>query len=79
MILLSGRFTRFVILANLLAWPVAYMIIRKYMQMYVYKISLPVWIFLLTALGVYLVALLTIGLQSYKAGITNPGDTLRHE
>ncbi len=79
MMLLSGRFTRYVILANLLAWPVAYMIIRKYMQMYAYRISFPVWIFLLTALGVYLVALLTIGFQSYRAGNTNPGDSLRHE
>ena len=49
------------------------------MQMYAYKVSLPVWAFLATALGVYLVAVLTIGLQSYKAGSTNPVDTLRHE
>jgi len=77
--LLSGSFTRYVILANLLAWPVAYIILKKYMQMYAYKVSLPVWAFLATALGVYLVAILTIGLQSYKAGTTNPVDTLRHE
>jgi putative ABC transport system permease protein len=77
--LLTGRFTRYVILANLLAWPLAYLIIRKYMQMYAYRINLPVWIFFVASLGVYLVALLTIGLQSYKAGNTNPGDTLRYE
>ena len=77
--LLSGRFTRYVILANLLAWPLAYLIIRKYMQMYAYRISIPLWIFLVAALGVYMVALLTIGYQSYKASSTNPGDTLRHE
>ncbi len=77
--LLTGHFTRYVILANLLAWPVAYLIIRKYMQMYAYRISLPVWIFLATALGVYLVALLTIAVQSYRAGNINPGDTLRYE
>ena len=77
--LISGSFTRYVILANLLAWPVAYIILKKYMQMYAYKISLPVWAFLATALGVYLVAILTIGVQSYRASTTNPGDTLRHE
>jgi putative ABC transport system permease protein len=77
--LLSGRFTRYVVLANLLAWPVAYLIIRKYMQMYAYRISFPAWIFLVTALIVYLVALLTIAYQSYRAGTTNPGDTLRYE
>jgi putative ABC transport system permease protein len=77
--LLTGRFTRYVVLANLLAWPVAYVIIRRYMQMYAYRISFPVWVFVATALGVYLVALLTIAWQSYRAGITNPGDSLRYE
>jgi putative ABC transport system permease protein len=78
-LLLSGRFSRWVLLANLLAWPVAYLIVREYMKMYAYKINLPVWIFFLSAAGVYLLALLTISLQSYKAGITNPGDALRYE
>jgi putative ABC transport system permease protein len=79
MILLSGKFSRWVLLANLLAWPVAYLIVRAYMQSYAYKIQLPVWIFFLTAAGVYVIALLTISLQSFKAGITNPTDALRHE
>ena len=78
-LLLSGKFSRWVLLANVLAWPVAYLIVRRYMQMYAYKINLPVWVFFLSAAGVYLVALLTIGLQSYKAGVTNPGDALRYE
>ena len=77
--LLTGKFTRWVLLANLLAWPVAYIIIRKYMQMYAYKIDLPVWVFFLTALGTYLVALFTISFQSVKAGTTNPAKTLRYE
>ncbi len=77
--LLTGKFTRWVLLANLLAWPVAYIIIRKYMQMYAYKIDLPVWIFFLTALGTYLIALITISFQSVKAGTTNPAKTLRYE
>ncbi len=76
MILLSGRW---VLLANILAWPVAYLIVRQYMQMYAYKINLPVWVFFLAAAGVYLIAIITISLQSYRAGITNPGDALRYE
>src|SRR4030042_1341855 len=77
--LLTGKFTRWVLLANLLAWPVAYIIIRKYMQMYAYKIDVPVWIFFVTALGTYLIALITISFQSVKAGTTNPAKTLRYE
>ncbi len=77
--LLTGRFTRYVVLANLLAWPVAYLVIRKYMQMYAYRIDFPLWVFLLVALGVYLLALLTIAFQSYKASSLNPSDSLRYE
>ncbi|KPK87196.1 MAG: hypothetical protein AMS27_03295 [Bacteroides sp. SM23_62_1] len=77
--LLTGNFTRWVLLANILAWPVAYIIVRKYMQMYAYRINLPVWIFFLTALLAYLVALITISYQSIKAGTANPADTLRYE
>jgi putative ABC transport system permease protein len=79
MMLLSGKFSRWVLLANILAWPVAYLILREYMKNYAYKIQMPVWIFFLTAAGVYGIALLTISLQSYKAGITNPSDALRYE
>jgi len=78
-LLLTGKFTRWVLLANLLAWPVAYIIIRKYMQMYAYRIDLPVWVFFATALGAYLIALVTISVQSVKAGTTNPAKTLRYE
>jgi putative ABC transport system permease protein len=77
--LISSKFSRWVVLANILAWPVAYLIVRKYMQMYAYKINLPVWIFFLAAAGVYLLAIITISLQSYRAGVTNPGDALRYE
>jgi putative ABC transport system permease protein len=77
--LISSKFSRWVLLANILAWPVAYLIVRQYMQMYAYKINLPVWIFFLAAAGVYLIAILTIGLQSYRAGVSNPGDALRYE
>jgi putative ABC transport system permease protein len=78
-LLMSGKFSRWVIFANILAWPIAYMILREYMQIYAYKIDLPVWVFFLSAVAVYMIALLTIGLQSFKAGRTNPMDTLRYE
>jgi putative ABC transport system permease protein len=77
--LLTGKFTIWVIIANVLAWPVAFLLMRKYMQMYAYKIDFPIWIFFLTALIAYLIALFTIGFQSIKAGNTNPADALRYE
>jgi putative ABC transport system permease protein len=76
---LTGNFTRWVLLANILAWPVAYLIVRKYMQIYAYRINLPVWVFFLTALLAYLIALFTISFQSIKAGTRNPVEALRYE
>jgi putative ABC transport system permease protein len=78
-ILLTGKFTIWVIIANVLAWPVAFILMKKYMQMYAYKIDFPVWIFFLTAMIAYLIALFTISFQSIKAGSTNPADALRYE
>ena len=78
-LLLTGKFTIWVIIANLLAWPVAYILMRKYMQMYAYRIDFPVWIFFVTALIAYLIALFTISFQSIKAGNKNPADALRYE
>lgn len=76
---LTGRFTRWVLLANLIAWPAAYLIVRQYMQMYAYRIGLPVWVFFTAAAAVYLLALATISIQSIRAGSANPSDMLRHE
>ncbi|MBL7111448.1 MAG: ABC transporter permease [Bacteroidales bacterium] len=78
-ILLTGKFTIWVLIANALAWPVAYILMKKYMQMYAYKIDFPIWIFFLTALIAYLIALFTISFQSIKAGNANPADALRYE
>jgi len=76
---LSGNFTRWVLIANIFAWPIAYIIFNKYIQLYAYRISLPLWIFLATSVGAYLIALLTISYQSIRAGNTNPADALRYE
>lgn len=76
---LSGNFTRWVLIANIFAWPVAYIIFMKYMQNYAFRISFPLWIFLAASAGTYLIALITISFQSIRAGNTNPADVLRYE
>jgi len=76
---LTGNFTRWVLVANIFAWPVAYIIYLKYIQMYAYRVSMPMWIFLVATGGVYLVALGTTFFQSIRAARTNPANTLRYE
>ena len=76
---LTGNFTRWVLVANIIAWPVAYIIFLKYVQMYAYRISFPIWIFLAATAGIYLIALGTTFFQSLRAARSNPADTLRYE
>ncbi len=76
---LGLQFTSWVFLANILAWPVAFYIISSFLKNYAYRISMPFAYFIITTLATLLLTWITIGYQSYRASITNPSDTLRHE
>ena len=78
-ILLSREFTRWVLIANIVAWPVAYYGIKKWLQNFEYRIDFPVWIFFATALLVFLIAIFTVSYQAVKAARANPVDALKYE
>ncbi len=78
-VLLSKDFSRWVLLANLFAWPAAYYISEKWLQGFAYRIRLGVGPFLLASVCALLVALLTMSFQSVKAATANPADAIRHE
>ena len=77
-LLLSKEFTRWVLLANLFAWPVAYFIMNKWLQSFAYRTGLGLHIFIFSAVITLLIALLTVSYQSIKASITNPVDALKY-
>ncbi len=79
LILLSGEFTSVIILANLIAWPVAYYLMKKWLANFAYRIDLGIGIFVLSALLAFGMALITVGWQSLKAAFANPVDSLRYE
>jgi putative ABC transport system permease protein len=68
-----------VLLANLIAWPVVYWSINRWLQNFAYRIEISFWSFILSALLVISVSLMTIGFQSLKAASANPVDSLRYE
>jgi putative ABC transport system permease protein len=78
-VLLSKDFSRWVLLANLFAWPAAYYISEKWLQEFAYRIRLGVGPFLLASVSALLVALLTTSFQAVKAATANPVDAIRHE
>ena len=77
--LLSREYLVLVIISILIASPVAWFGINKWLQSYAYRITLNPWIFAVVGLVVLFIALLTVGLQSYRAASKNPVEALRYE
>lgn len=77
--LLSGEFVLLVIIAGLIASPLAYWLMHNWLQQYNYRINIQVWVFVIAGLLAVLIALLTVSTQAVKAALTNPVKALRTE
>jgi putative ABC transport system permease protein len=77
--LLTADFTKLIMIAAVIACPISYYFMHKWLQNFAYRTGISWWIFALTVLLSCLVALATIGYQAYKAASTNPVKTLRSE
>ena len=77
--LLSGDFTRLVVIAIVIALPLGYLIVNRWLESFAYHIDLKWWYFAGTGLITMLIALLTIGMQTMKAATRNPVEALRYE
>ncbi len=66
-------------IANVIAWPIAYYAMHKWLQNFAYRINIEIWIFILSGIFSLLIALLTVSYQSIKAATANPVDSLRYE
>jgi putative ABC transport system permease protein len=77
--LLSKDFLVLVLLANILAWPLAWHFMHRWLEDFANRIELSWWIFLVAALLAVFIALLTVGLQALKAALANPVKNLKTE
>ncbi len=78
-ILLSRGLLKWVLLANIIAWPVAYYFMNRWLQNFAYRVGLSVWVFILSGLAAFCIALLIVSFQTLKAATANPVDSLRYE
>ena len=76
---LTKDFSKWVLAANVIAWPVAYFAMHKWLQNFAFKTDIGLWVFVLPAALSLAIALLTVGYQSVKAALANPIDSLRYE
>ena len=79
MALMSKDYMKLIGLAILLAAPIAYILMQKWLQNFNYRIDIPWWIFVMAGLITIGLALLTICFQSFKAATANPSETLKNE
>jgi putative ABC transport system permease protein len=77
--LLTKEFTKWVLIANALAWPLAYYAMNRWLQGYAYRINIAVWSFVLAAALALAIALFTVSYQAIRAATANPADALRYE
>ena len=79
LLLMSREFGWLVVMANVVAWPVAYFVLNRWLAFYAYRIDIGVGWFVLAGVGVLAIALATVSGQTWLAARTNPADALRYE
>jgi putative ABC transport system permease protein len=78
-LMMSREFTRWVLLANIIAWPIAYYIMHRWLQSFAYRSNIGWLVFILAGVIALVIALLTVSFQALKAATANPVDSLRYE
>lgn len=77
--LLSKQFIVLVLIANLIAWPVAYYTLHVWLQDYAYHVDISWWVFVAAGLAALFIALVTVSFQAVRAAVMNPTRSLRSE
>jgi putative ABC transport system permease protein len=77
--MLSKEFLLLVLIASILAFPVAWWAMNKWLQDFEYRINISVWVFVIAAVLALLIALATVSFQAIKAALANPVKSLRTE
>ncbi len=77
--LLSGEFVGLVLLANVLAWPAAWLTMQRWLESFAYRTEIGWEIFFLSGVTALLITLVTIGYRVVRTALANPADVLRSE
>ena len=79
LVMLTKDFTKWILIADIIAWPIAYYVMNKWLQNFAYRIEISWWMFILSGGVALLIALTTVSLQAIKAATINPVKSLRYE
>jgi putative ABC transport system permease protein len=77
--LFSKEFIKWIFVSNLIAWPIAYYIMSRWLRNFAFRTNLGIWIFIQAMLLSLIIAILTVIYRSIKTAMANPANTLRYE
>ena len=78
-IMLSKDFLKLVLIAAIIAFPIAWWAMHTWLQQFAYRISISWWIFIVAGIAALLIGLITVSFQAVKAAVANPVNSLRSE
>jgi len=78
-LLLNGNFTKLIIISLVLAIPVSWYAMFKWLEQFPYKITINAWVYVAAGTVILLITWITVSYQSIKAALTNPSDVLKEE
>lgn len=77
--MISKEFFILILISMIIAFPVAYFLMKNWLQNYTYQTSLSIWIFVLSGLAIMIIAFVTISYHTLRAGNANPVDSIRQD
>lgn len=78
-VMLSGGFLKLVLLALLIAVPIAWLVMHRWLQDFAYRVNINWWVFVVAGLVAFLIAIITLSVQAARAALANPVKNLRTE
>jgi putative ABC transport system permease protein len=70
---------KWIFIANILAWPVAYFFMLQWLHSFAYRTKIGLWVFVFSAALAFLISVITVSYQSLRAALANPSNSLRYE
>jgi len=77
--LILYQYSKWVLIANVIAWPVAYYLLKEWLQQFAYRTDITITTFIISGLVAYVIAVVTISYRALKVSNINPVSTLRYE
>ena len=77
--MLTRQFSYWVLIANIIAWPLAYYLLDDWLSNFFYRINMPYWVFAASGAMALVVAIITVSYKAYKAAISDPLDSIKYE